>query len=97
MKILNNTDNLSSFPLPGSVFNSDRDFCLRISSSYIDAATDERAKALVAGFMEDPDPEQFLENHHPRLHQVAERFGEFIADLETEAEGPKRKRALAVS
>ncbi|MGD8727024.1 MAG: aminotransferase class I/II-fold pyridoxal phosphate-dependent enzyme [Gemmatimonadales bacterium] len=71
--------------LPGSVFNSSHDFCLRISSSYIDAATDERAYAVLAAFEEDPDPERFIANHHPRLQKVAERFGDFINDLEQDS------------
>jgi aspartate/methionine/tyrosine aminotransferase len=67
--------------LPGSEFNAVRKFCLRISSSFIDLATDEKADALVAAFCEDPDPERFIQNHHPRLQKVAERFGEFMEDL----------------
>jgi hypothetical protein len=68
--------------LPGSAFHAAHDLCLRVSSSYIDAATDERAEALLAAFQDNPDPERFLRDHHPRMHQVAERFGEFVADLE---------------
>jgi aspartate/methionine/tyrosine aminotransferase len=67
--------------LPGSAFHAIRDFCLRVSSSFIDAATDEAAEALVEGFRVDPDPERFIENHHPRLKRVAERFEEFVEDL----------------
>ncbi len=67
--------------LPGSAFHAVRRFCLRISSSFIDAATDENAEALVAGFRADPDPERFIRNHHPRLQKVAERFGDFMEDL----------------
>jgi aspartate/methionine/tyrosine aminotransferase len=68
--------------LPGSAFHSVRDFCLRVSSSFIDAATDEKAEALVRAFQEDPDPERFIQDHHPRLQQVVERFGDFVSDLE---------------
>jgi aspartate/methionine/tyrosine aminotransferase len=76
--------------LPGSAFHAANDLCLRISSSYIDANTDERADALTEAFREDPDPERFIQNHHPRLQRVAERFGEFIADLERESPPSKR-------
>jgi aspartate/methionine/tyrosine aminotransferase len=69
--------------LPGSAFHSVRDFCLRVSSSFIDVATDEKAEALVEAFRADPDPDRFIENHHPRLQEVVERFGEFLADLES--------------
>jgi hypothetical protein len=54
---------------------------LRVSSSFIDLATDEKAHAMVEAFCEDPDPERFIQNHHPRLQNVAERFGEFMEDL----------------
>ncbi len=69
--------------LPGSAFHSVRDLCLRISSSFIDANTDESADALVAAWRADPDPERFIRDHHPRLQKVAERFGEFIMDLKS--------------
>ena len=82
--------------LPGSAFHSVQDLCLRISSSYIDAAADEEADALLAAFQEDDDPERFIRNHHPRLQEVAERFGEFIADLDEESEYALSHRELAV-
>jgi aspartate/methionine/tyrosine aminotransferase len=67
--------------IPGSEFHAVREFCLRISSSFIDAATDEAAQALLEGYRLDPDPERFIQNHHPRLQRVAERFGEFVEEL----------------
>ncbi len=67
--------------LPGSAFHAVRKFCLRISSSFIDLATDEAANRLVAAFRADPDPERFIQDHHPRLQKVAERFEEFMAEL----------------
>ena len=68
--------------LPGSAFHAIRHYCLRVSSSFIDAATDEKADALVEAFGADPDPERFIQDHHPRLQKVAERFGEFMEELE---------------
>jgi aspartate/methionine/tyrosine aminotransferase len=69
--------------LPGAAFGSPtKDLCLRISSSYPDARTDEEASALVEAFKEDPDPDRFIENYHPRLQEAASRFSQFIADLE---------------
>ena len=82
--------------LPGSDFHAAQDFCLRISSSYIDAATDESAEALLAAFTEDPDPERFIQNHHPRLQKVAERFGEFISDLDSESKEAESLHELAI-
>lgn len=83
--------------LPGSAFHSAQDYCLRVSSSFIDAATDEKAEALLAAFRENPDPQHFIEHHHPRLQQVAEQFGEFIRDLEQETKRPKRRAGLALA
>jgi aspartate/methionine/tyrosine aminotransferase len=67
--------------LPGSAFHAVRQYCLRVSSSFIDVATDERAEALVKAFRGDPDPGRFIQNHHPRLLKVAERFEEFVEEL----------------
>jgi len=67
--------------LPGSEFNAVRKYCLRVSSSFIDLATDDKAEALVDAYRADPDPERFIQDHHPRLQMVAERFGEFMEDL----------------
>jgi aspartate/methionine/tyrosine aminotransferase len=70
--------------LPGVAFaSSPKDLCLRLSSSYLDASTDEEAQALVDAFKEDPDPDRFIENHHPRLREVAARLAQFAADLES--------------
>ncbi len=82
--------------LPGSAFHSAQDLCLRVSSSYIDAADDERAANLLTAFKQDPNPERFIRDHHPRLQKVAERFGEFIADLEREAEFSDHRPELAI-
>jgi len=81
--------------LPGSAFHSAQDLCLRISSSYIDAATDEKADALLAAFYDNSDPETFVANHHPRLQMVAQRFGEFITDLEKDSGASERWPGLA--
>jgi aspartate aminotransferase len=81
--------------LPGSAFHSAQDLCLRISSSYIDAATDEKADGLLAAFYDNPDPEIFIADHHPRLQKVAERFGDFIADLEKDSGTSERWPGLA--
>ncbi|MEW5956806.1 MAG: aminotransferase class I/II-fold pyridoxal phosphate-dependent enzyme [Chloroflexota bacterium] len=69
--------------LPGAAFNCDpENLCLRLSSSYIDAGTDEKATFLLDAFRQDPDPDRFIKNHHPRLQQVVGRFADFINDLE---------------
>jgi aspartate/methionine/tyrosine aminotransferase len=69
--------------LPGGSFGSSpEDLCLRLSSSYVDAGTDEKVVALVEAFQENPDPEHFIEAHHPRLREATNRFADFVADLE---------------
>ncbi len=69
--------------LPGSDFNSAQPFCLRMSSSYIDAATDADAENLLEAYRADPDPVRFIQDHHPRLHEAADRLGEFLSELES--------------
>jgi aspartate aminotransferase len=76
-------ENYELATLPGSAFGcQSQELCLRLSSSYMDAGTDEKAVALVEVFKEDPDPDRFIENHHPRLREAASRFAQFVADLE---------------
>jgi aspartate aminotransferase len=69
--------------LPASAFGCPPDdLSLRLSSSYLDADTDEQASHLVEAFRADPDPGRFIENHHPRLREAAARLAAFCADLE---------------
>jgi aspartate/methionine/tyrosine aminotransferase len=76
-------ENYELATLPGSAFACRfQELCLRLSSSYVDAGTDEKARALVETFKEDPDPERFIENHHPRLREATSRIAQFVADLE---------------
>jgi aspartate aminotransferase len=76
-------ENYELATLPGSAFGCrSQELCLRLSSSYMDAGTDEKAATLVEVFKEDPDPDRFIENHHPRLREAASRFAQFVADLE---------------
>ncbi len=68
--------------LPGSAFNcASEDLCLRLSSSYIDAGTDKKGEKLIEAFRKDPNPDRFMENHHPRMHEAASRLANFVADL----------------
>jgi hypothetical protein len=59
---------------------------LRLSSSYLDAGTDEKATNMVEVFRADPDPVRFIEMHHPRLREAVTRLAEFAADLERKRE-----------
>jgi aspartate aminotransferase len=69
--------------LPGSAFGCrPGDLSLRLSSSYLDAGTDEQAANLVEAFVQDPDPQRFIEGPHPRLREAANRLVELAADLE---------------
>jgi aspartate aminotransferase len=70
--------------LPGLAFGGGpEDLSLRLSSSYLDAGTDEKANALVEAFAADQDPERFIQDYHPRLREAVNRLGEFVNDLET--------------
>lgn len=69
--------------LPGSAFGSPpEDLSLRLSSSYLDTDTDEKAAALVESFLSDPQPERLIESHHPQLREAATRLAEFTASLQ---------------
>jgi aspartate aminotransferase len=69
--------------LPGSAFGSPPgDLSLRLSSSYLDTGTDAEAANLLRAFGEDPDPESFIENHHPQLREASARLADFAAALE---------------
>jgi aspartate aminotransferase len=69
--------------LPASAFGSPpEDLSLRLSTSYLDASTDEKAANLVDLFLANPDPQSFIENHHPELREAAARFAEFTIDLQ---------------
>jgi aspartate/methionine/tyrosine aminotransferase len=75
-------ENYELATLPGSAFNCPpKNLCLRLSSSYIDAGTDEKAASLLKAFEADPNADQFIENYHPRLREVAGRLADFINDL----------------
>jgi len=89
--------------LPGSAFNSPpQELVLRLSSSYLDAGTDEKAANLVDAFLSDPDPERFIENHHPQLREATTRLAEFVDSLQraqlsknsaTKTQKPQKKAA----
>jgi aspartate/methionine/tyrosine aminotransferase len=69
--------------LPGSAFGSPpEELVLRLSSSYLDAGTDEKAANLVSAFLAESDAERFIEEHHPQLREATTRLSEFVNDLE---------------
>jgi hypothetical protein len=79
--------------LPGSAFGaSPETLCLRLSTSYLDASSDEKAAGLVEAFRTDPDPVRFIEDHHPHLREAASRLLEFIGDLERRREDRKSSK-----
>ncbi len=90
-------ENYELATLPATAFGSPpEELSLRLSSSYLDAGTDEKATQLVETFREDPDPERFLDNHHPRLREAASRFAEFLADLERDQKRHPKLTILSV-
>lgn len=69
--------------LPGSAFSSPpEELVLRLSSSYLDAGTDEKAAHLVEAFTAEPDPQRFIEDHHPQLREATTRLAEFVDNLQ---------------
>jgi aspartate/methionine/tyrosine aminotransferase len=67
--------------LPGSAFHGDDPFSLRLSSSWLDAETDEKAQALVGAYRAAPDPDSFIRDHHPGIADVGARLRAFLAGL----------------
>ncbi len=68
--------------LPGSAFHAPPGLLsLRLSSSHLDASTDEEAAGLVEAFRSDPDPRRFIEVHHPELREAAARLSDLVAGL----------------
>ena len=69
--------------LPGATFGDDpQALALRFSTSFLDAETNEQAHSLVAAFNTNSDPDHFVQNHHPRLREVAARLAAFVTELE---------------
>ncbi|MDX1415612.1 MAG: aminotransferase class I/II-fold pyridoxal phosphate-dependent enzyme [Candidatus Promineifilaceae bacterium] len=69
--------------LPGSTFGDDpKALALRFSTSFLDMETDEQADNIVRAYREENDPDQFINNHHPRLRAVVSRLADFITELE---------------
>lgn len=68
--------------LPGSVFHEDpNQLTLRLSTSYLDMETDEKAHAILDAFRSEQDEKVFIEKHHPRLKRAVEKLAAFIQDL----------------
>jgi aspartate/methionine/tyrosine aminotransferase len=87
---VHNSDDLSMYllenyelaTLAGTAFNCmPENLCLRLSSSYIDAGKDKKAEKILKAYKKDPNPERFMENHHPRMQKIVGRFADFINDL----------------
>ncbi|KAA3659344.1 MAG: aminotransferase class I/II-fold pyridoxal phosphate-dependent enzyme [Chloroflexi bacterium] len=76
-------DNYEISTLPGAIFGDDpQALALRFSTSFLDAETDEQAHNLVTAFNTNSDPDHFVQNHHPRLREVAARLAAFVTELE---------------
>ena len=68
--------------LPGSAFGDyDRDLCLRLSTSYLDMETDEKAREVLDIFSNGMNPLDFMLNHHPRTNLFLNRINNFISSL----------------
>lgn len=69
--------------LPGATFGDDpQALALRLSTSYLDMETDEQALNIVAAYGEDAAPDHLIEDHNPRLREVATRLADFVTELE---------------
>ncbi|NOX62793.1 MAG: aminotransferase class I/II-fold pyridoxal phosphate-dependent enzyme [Chloroflexi bacterium] len=70
--------------LPGSVFGAPaEDLSLRLSTSYLDMETPERAQAVLDAYGQGHDPETLMEVYHPNTQIALARFRHFLEHLET--------------
>jgi aspartate aminotransferase len=75
-------ENYQLATLPGSAFGCPpEELCLRLSSSYLDTESEEKVASLVEVFTQDPDPDRFIENHHPQTREATTRIAEFVAEM----------------
>jgi hypothetical protein len=52
-----------------------------LATSYIDAESDEAAATLVRAYQRNPDPQSFIQDHHPRFKAMVQRLGDFISAI----------------
>tara|TARA_Y100000590_G_scaffold88200_3_gene99031 strand:- start:597 stop:1883 length:1287 start_codon:yes stop_codon:yes gene_type:complete len=68
--------------LPGSAFGDDpENYCLRISSSYLDMETDKRAENILDIYNSRVDERTFILNHHPRLTLFLSKMNDFVNSI----------------
>ena len=68
--------------LPGIAFGDDpENLCIRLSTSYLDMETDERAQHILDIFNSDIDPKTFMKDHHPRMNHFLSRMDDFLSTL----------------
>ena len=68
--------------LPGVAFGDDPDeLCLRISTSYLDMETDEKAELILKSFNSGINPTAMMNDHHPKTNLFLNRMDEFLSSL----------------
>jgi aspartate/methionine/tyrosine aminotransferase len=68
--------------LGGSEFlDNPQHYAVRLATSYIDAESDEAAATLVRAYQRNPDPQSFIQDHHPRFKAMVQRLGDFISAI----------------
>ncbi len=68
--------------LPGVAFGDDsKNLCLRISTSYLDMETDEKAQHILDTFMSGIEPITFMKDHHPQTNLFLKRMNDFLSSL----------------
>lgn len=68
--------------LPGSVFGTSPDeLSLRLSSTYLDMETEEKAWKVLKAYRAVSDPEVLMREHHPAMNEAIARFRLFVQSL----------------
>ncbi|MCO6453002.1 MAG: aminotransferase class I/II-fold pyridoxal phosphate-dependent enzyme [Caldilineales bacterium] len=72
--------------LPGSAFGSPpTQLSLRLSSSYLDMESREKAQAILDAYRVDPDPKAFMSDHHPATNRASQQLGRVIEYFEMQS------------
>ena len=76
-------ENFQIATLPGSAFGAPPEqLSLRLSSSYLDMETREKAQTILDAYRANPEPQSFMADYHPQTQRAVAQFRQFLDRLE---------------